>query len=237
MSPESMKKMQIVLAAAVILAALRTGYILYERHAENAAPARNQAVPLNADYYVVPKKLHPYDLKSAKELTRQPVWVIEGYRYTYYRYDPAARRTDFAHAAGLLRPIEKLQIQDVVTGVSPQAPGQRQVLATFEKDGKEYAVPIGVAQGDDYTIYSDEMFYIQDPHELYKHWPADVWDSISKHEVRAGMNEFQVNFAIGMGMPEGSGNSAEKTVKYPNGGNPVVITYQNGKAAEIRPGS
>ena len=49
----------------------------------------------NADYYVVPKKLYPFDLKSAKQLTQQPVWVKEGYRYTYYPYDAARKRTDF----------------------------------------------------------------------------------------------------------------------------------------------
>ena len=44
--------------------------------------------PLNPDYYVVPKKLYAYDLKSAKQLTQQPVWVKVGYSSTYYRYDP-----------------------------------------------------------------------------------------------------------------------------------------------------
>jgi len=221
---------------AVVIAALRTGYILYERRAESAELAKSQPPPLNPDYYVVPRKLHPYDLKSAKKLTQQPVWVKEGYRYTYYPYNAATRHADFAHEAGLLLPIERLEVKDVVTNPSPGAPAQRQVLAIFEKEGKSYAVPIGVGSGGDYQIYSDEMFYIQDPRELYKHWPADIWDSIGQHQVKLGMNEFQADFAIGMGIPESSGDSTTKVVKYPNGGNPVVITYRNGKAAEIQPG-
>ena len=237
MSPEFKQRIQIFLAAAVVIAAVRTAYILYERHTENAESAKTQAPPLNPDYYVVPKKLHPYDLKSAKQLTQQPVWVKEGYRYTYYPYSEANHHADFAHEAGLLLPIEKLEIKDVVTNPSPGTAGGRQVLAVFDKDGKHYAVPIGVVSGDDYQIYSDEMFYIQDPRELYKHWPADTWDSIEKHEVRPGMNEFQVDFAIGMGIPEATGGSTTKVVKYPNGGNPMVITYENGKAAEIKAGS
>jgi len=48
-------------------------------------------------------------------------------------------------------------------------------------------------------IYSDEMLYIEDPRELYKHWPAGLWQSVEKHEVKPGMNELQADFAIGWG--------------------------------------
>ena len=110
-------------------------------------------------------------------------------------------------------------------------------MAVFEKAGKSYAFPIGSVKAGNYQIYSDEMLFIQDPHELYKHWPADIWDAIEKHEVKLGMNEFQVAFAIGMGVPERSSDPAVKTVHYPNGGKPVSVTYRNGRAAEIQPGS
>ncbi|MGB7585103.1 MAG: hypothetical protein WBM11_09680 [Terriglobales bacterium] len=231
MSPELKQKIQLMLGAAILIAGARTAYIMYERH-EAAQPAASREAPLNPDYYVVPKKLYPYDLQSAKELTKQPVWVKEGYRYTYYPYD--RHRADFKHEAGLLLPIEKLQITDVVTDVVPGAPGQRQVLAVFEKDGKSYAVPIGSAKGSDYQIYSDEMFYIQDPHELYRHWTPEIWTAIEQHQVKPGMNELQADFAIGMGVPERSSDPEVKTVNYPNGGKPVSVTYRDGKASEIR---
>ncbi len=67
--------------------------------------------PLNADYYVTPKKLHPYDLKSAQQLTQQPVWVKAGYYHTYYPYNTAMHKTDFAHEAGLLGPAAKARDQ------------------------------------------------------------------------------------------------------------------------------
>src|SRR5262250_10405 len=109
------QKVQIALGLAIAVAAVRTGYVLYGRYAESKHEAQATAVaapPLNADYYVVPKKLYPYDLKSARELTKQPVWVKEGYRYAYYPYDSATKRSDFTHEAGLLMPIEKLEIKD-----------------------------------------------------------------------------------------------------------------------------
>jgi len=230
------QKIQIVLLAAVVLTALRTGYVLYERHAERVEQAK-QPPALNPDYYVTPKKLYPYDLKSARQLTLQPAWVKVGYSSAYYPYDASRHRADFSHSAGQLLPIEKLDIKDVVTGIAPSAPDEKQLMAVFEKDGKSYAFSIGSLKDDNYKIYSDDMLFIQDPHELYKHWPADVWAAIDQHEVKPGMNELQADFAIGLGIPEGSGDSDVKTVDYANGGKPVSITYRNGKAAEIRPGS
>ncbi len=236
MTPELKQRIQIVLVAAIALAALRAGYIFYGRSASKTDEAKSQPPPLNPDYYVIPKRLHPYDLKSAKQLTQQPVWVKEGYRYTYYPFDPARHRSDFSHEAGQLLPIEKLQIKDVITDVSPGSPDQHQVMAVFEKDGKTYAFPIGSVKDGNYQIYSDEMLYIQDPHELCKDWPPEIWDAIEKHEVKPGMSELQADFAIGMGIPQRSDDPAAKTVNYPNGGKPLSVTYRDGRAAEIRPG-
>jgi hypothetical protein len=234
------KRIQMALALALIVVGVRAAYILYQRHEDYlAAQKRQQAKNAgysNPDYYVTPKKLYPYDLKSAQQLTQQPVWAKEGYRYTYYRYVPVAKKVDFAHDMGLLGPIERLDIKDVIAVAAPG--GRKQVVAVFEKDGKSYAVPIGFETEDGtYKIYSDEMFYIEDPHELYKHWPPEVWQAVAQHEVKPGMNELQAVFAVGMGVPDAGGSSEEKTVHYPNGGKPLVVTYSDGKATEIKPGS
>ena len=242
MSPETRKKIQLALLAVLVIVTVRAGYILYERHQDQLALERKKKAEAigysNPDYYVNPKKLYPYDLKTAKQLTEQPVWVREGYRYTYFAYQPSTRHVDFAHDAGLLGPIEKLAIKDVVMA-SNTVPGQpKQLAAIFDKDAKPYALPIGYLSADgEYKIYSDEIFYIQDPHELYKHWPADIWQAVEQHQVKPGMNEIQAAFAIGMGVPDAGDTSYEKTVRYPNGGKPLVIVYRDGKAADIRPGT
>ena len=217
MTPELRKKIQLGLVAGIALAGLRTGYILYQRHEQKAEQAKKQEAPaLDPSYLVSPRKLYPYDLKSAKQLTQQPVWVRDGYRYTYFAYDRASRSPNFAKEAGQLLPIEKLQILDVVTAPTPGVPDQKQLVATFEKEGKSYAVPIGTLKDGNYEIYSDEMFFIQDPRDLYKDWPAETWESISKHEVKPGMNEFQVAFAAGMGIPQPASDPSTKTVNYLN---------------------
>jgi hypothetical protein len=240
-SEEAKKRIQIALALAVVVAGVRAGYILYERH-EDYVAAQKQALAKNAgysnaDYYVAPKKLYPFDVKSAKQLMLQPVWVKEGYRYTYYPYDVARKRVDFAHEAGLLLPIERMEIKDVVTGTPAGAGSRRQVMAVFQEEGKSYAVPIGFETEGQYKIYSDEMFFVEDPHELYKHWPADVWQAVAQHEVKPGMNELQADFAVGMGELDAGSSSDERTLRYANGGKPLVVIYRGGKAVEVRPGT
>jgi hypothetical protein len=225
------KLIQAILLVLLVLAAIRLFLTFRERKLGFGPPAKT-APTLDPDYYVTPKKLHPQDLKDAKELTQQPVWVREGYRYAYYAVDP---KIDIRHPAGTLGPIEKLEIKDVVMEGARNL-ANRQVMAVFEKDGKRYAFPIGVEGKGTVQIYSDEMLFIQDPHELYKRWPAEVWKSVDDHQVKRGMNELQASFAIGVGIPEGSGATNPKVVNYPNNSHPVTVTFTDGKATEVKEG-
>ena len=105
---------------------------------------------------------------------------------------------------------------------------------------RERTMPVcrSVSMSDgQFKIYSDEMFYVEDPHELYKHWPSDVWQAVAQHEVKPGMNELQGRFLPGMGVPNAGASSDEKTVRYPNGGKPLVVIYRGGKAEEVKPGT
>ena len=103
---EFQKKLQLFMAAAILIAGGRAAYIVYERHeGMKEAVKPPQETALKADYYVTPKKLHAYDLKSAQALTEQPVWVKVGYQLTYYPYDREHHKTDFGHESGLLQPL------------------------------------------------------------------------------------------------------------------------------------
>ncbi len=227
------KVIQIVLLIAIVAVGFNFLLNLRQRRSTVVVGQRQQQVAVDPDFYVNPKKLHPQDLKDATELTKQPVWVREGYRFTYYPY---SGRPDTKNPVATLTPIEKLDIKDVI--VDHTTPGaEKQVMAVFEKEGRRYAFPIGVEENGNYTIYSDDILYIQDPRELYKHWSADVWKAIDHHEVKPGMNELQASFAIGMGIPEGTGASDPRVVNYANNGHPVRVTYNGGKATEVQPGS
>jgi hypothetical protein len=232
-----MKKIQILLLAAILVTGLRVAYIFYARHEERSQFSKKAAPPpLKDDDYVTPRKLYPYDLKSAKQLTQQAVWVKVGYSITYFPYDKASHHVNFAHAAGLLLPIERLNIEDVITQVAPTDPGEKQAMAVFSSEGKRYVFSIGVLKDNQYHFSSDEMLFIQDPHELYEHWPPEVWSAIDNHQLKPGMNQLQANFAVGMGIPQPGGDDDNKTVNYPNGANPLSVTYRRGKITEIKPG-
>jgi hypothetical protein len=225
------KLIQAILLVLLVLAGIRLFLTFRERKLGFVTPAKTEAT-LDADYYVTPKKLHPQDLKDAKGLIQQPVWVREGYRYAYYAVDP---KIDIGHPVGTLGPIERLEIKDVVMQGAPSL-ANRQVMAVFEKDGMRYAFPIGVEDKGAVQIYSDEMLFVQDPHELYKHWPAEVWKTVDNHHMKIGMNELQASFAIGVGIPEGSGATNPKVVNYPNNGHRVTVTFTDGKATEVKEG-
>ncbi|HUB02953.1 MAG TPA: hypothetical protein VL983_09715 [Terriglobales bacterium] len=241
---ESRRKLQVILLLGILVAAGRAAWIVYERHeAMKADNTPKQEAPMKADYYVTPMKLHPYDLKTARELTKQPEWVKLGGQLTYYAYDRARHKTEWAHEQGTLGPLEKIQVTDVLMDTSPKAPGTKQVMAVFEFDdkshgeGKAYAVPIGAEKEGDLKIYSDDIFFIEDPRGLYNFWPADVWKAIDAHQVEKGMSELQASFAIGMGVPTGSGDYGWRTLHYANHGKPVTVTFENDRAVEIKAGA
>jgi hypothetical protein len=77
MGEETKKRIQIALALAIVAVGARAGWILYRRHEDYVATQKRLAAKFvgyaNREYYVTPKKLHPFDLKSAWQLTRQPV--------------------------------------------------------------------------------------------------------------------------------------------------------------------
>lgn len=237
MEADTKQKFQLLLLLAILLAGARTGYILYQRHEENVTPAQKKAPPLDADDYVVSMKLHAYDLKSSRQLTRQPAWVKVGYSITLYPYNAGSRHVDFSHDAGKLLPIEKLNIKDVILAVSPEAPDQKQLMAVFTRNGKDYAFSFGSEKDGNYQIFADDMLFIQDPHELYKHWSADTWQAIDQRQLKKGMNQLQANFAVGLGYPEDSGDSDVRIVNYPNGGHPLTVTFTHKRITEIKPGS
>ena len=232
MTRETRRWIQIGLVILFIAAGIRLIVVFRHRHENAAAEKQQSAPPLAADYYVQPRKLHDYDAVSLqKDLAGKPVWIREGYRFVYYACDAPRHHADFAHEGGTNGPIEKLSVLDVVSQPGPG--GNTQVLTVFSKDGRDWCLPVGVIQGGARQIFADDIFFYDDPHSLYKHWPSDVWAAIDRHEMKPGMNELQASFALGVGVPA---PGSERVVRYPNGGHPVTVAYQNGVATSVTPG-
>src|SRR5579872_1885586 len=107
------KKIQIILVIFFVLAGLRLFFIYRGRHQPATAPTKTATSNLNADDYVVPTQTHAYDLKSAKEaLASKTIWVKAGYQIYFYPY--VGGRVDFKHPAGLLPPLDRIQVTNVI---------------------------------------------------------------------------------------------------------------------------
>src|SRR5436305_9800213 len=107
------QRIQLLLLILLVAASVRLLLIYRSRH-QAAANNPQQSTQLDTDAYIVPKKLHAYNLASLHALAGKPVWIQGGYQITYYPYDPHTKRSDFKHEAGVLGPIEEVQIKDVV---------------------------------------------------------------------------------------------------------------------------
>jgi len=247
MSPQIGKRLLIVLLVVMALVAARTGYILYERsrpftpRAAGAEPATGYQP--TADDYITSPKVFPYDLKSAvKEMAGKTVWVRAGNVLPYYRYNPASHSADLAHKAGVLPPLDKLVIKDVIQQRAPVAlaPGQvaivhKQLLAVADRPGQpgSIAVPVGTNTNDDFQFTANDNLFFADPHELYKHWPPEVWSAIDQHQARKGMTELQVSFALGAVTGATAGEYGDRTAQYRSGGSLFNVTFAKNRAVEI----
>lgn len=238
------KRLQVLFILVVVLAALRTAYIFYERR--QPLPNQNkETYSSNLDDYVTLPKVYPFDLKSAKkELAGKTVWVRAGNVVPYYRYSTASHEADLGHQAGLLPPLEKLQIQDVVLQNLPVSvkAGQvvvmrKQFLAVFAGSGEKgtFAAPIGTAVGDDFTFTANDIFFFADPHDLYKHWPQDIWNAIDRHQAAVGMSELQAGFALGTSASISTGEYGNRSIEYTNNGHPVKVTFEKNRAVSVEP--
>jgi hypothetical protein len=240
MEADQRKRFQVIVAILLALVVVRTAFLFYERHKPYHPPPKQQTYSTNLDDYVTVPKVHPYDLKSAqKELGGKVVWVRAGNQVPYYGYNSASRQAELRHQMGLLAPLLKLEIKNVISQRVPRelsegqvAVVQYDVLAIFEIAGQQgtFAAPIGKNVGDDYTFTANDLFFFADPHELYKHWPAETWKAIEQHQAKPGMNELQVSFALGTAGTMGPGNYGDRTIEYSNNGNPVKVTYEHDKA-------
>jgi hypothetical protein len=189
MTQQWRKRIQLLLLIFLVAAGIRLFLIYRARHEPAKSPEKREQTTykVGLDDYVVPRKLHAYDLQSAKYLIGKTIWVHAGNQLAFYPYDAQQRRARLDKEVGLLPPLEKLEVKNVNLQNTPGSNGRKQLLAIFQRAGKNdmYAVPVGTVTGDSYNIYFDDGFFLDDPHELYKHWPPEVWNAIDHHETKS----------------------------------------------------
>jgi hypothetical protein len=227
----------------ILAVGIRVGLIYRERNApDNSVKAPTHEV-IPADDLVFLKQKRPDKLKDIKDLAGTKVWVSAGGQLEYYPF--VGHAAQYGKSAGTLLGAEPLLVNDAVEQVAPKAAtfripgGDKQVLLVFARpdaagDTKEYAVPVGYRQAGAYTFYTDEIFFYDDPHELYKHWAPEIWKAVDTHQVILGMNERQVELSLGQVSKSTSNAYGNRMVVFANLGKPMAVTFVKNKATAIR---
>src|SRR5258708_1618156 len=199
MGPTGMNKGILIVVVVLVVAALvGLGWII--AHRSQPAPVSgppSTTYSSNQDDYVFPHKIYAYDLRSAKkELAGKTVWVKPDNSLSYYHYGSGLQ-----HKAGVLAPLEKLEIQDLAlqktsgaaTHVDQIVIVKYEAMAVFRKAGQPatYAVPIG---GGRPSRVEQEVF-IDDPPELLKNLPPRGLTPFYSHKTPPRMKEVQIKIA------------------------------------------
>lgn len=200
---------------------------------------QQQAQAVRSDSDVTLRSFAPEHFADTLRLEGTTVWMKNGYTISYYPY--VAGHVVFGKKVGLVPATERLDVKKVVKVTAPPAahdglePGGPQAFAVFALAGKVglFAMPIGVT-GEDELYYSDIMFYYDDPHTIYSHWPKDVWAAIDARQVKPGMSERQTQMAIGRNRHSESRNEGDRTVTYDVDGKHWTVTYVDDKATVVK---
>ena len=100
--------------------------------------------------------------------------------------------------------------------------GSRQAFAVFTLPGGTGSFCHAHRRhgGHDEKLFATLLFFYDDPHGIYDHWPKDVWAAIDAHQVKPGMSELETRMAIGQkaqrtrkrGRPHGDLRSGREAV-------------------------
>ena len=238
---------KVAIAGTLIVVAvvgIRLWMIHRERNAPIVVPKQAQTPKLSEDDLVFLKKKRPDSMADIKSLIGSKIWVSAGGQMDYYPF--AGHRVEYNKKAGTLLGADPLIVKNAVEQSAPKNAtfripgGDRQVSLVFtlpnsSDPAKEYAVPVGYRQDGQYTFYTDEIFFYDDPHQLYKHWGPEIWKAVDSHQVIPGMSEREVQLALGQVSRSDSNDYGNREVIYANLGKPIAVTFKNDKATTIQP--
>jgi hypothetical protein len=241
------QKIALLTLMVALLAGARV-YFVWKARQDPGIVARGSAAvkPPTQDELAVVMQYYFASFDQAKQLEGKPVWIKAGYSLPYYPY--AGGQVQFARRVGELPSAERLSITKLVKAVPPakednRVPhGSRQYFAVFTLAGSGdakpgiYAAPIGYADGDNETLFCDQLFYYDDPRKIYDNWPQSVWDAVATHQPKTGMTENQTRMAVGILIESGSQTQGNRSVTYHAGDKTWTVTFANGVATEVKAG-
>ncbi|HWG20249.1 MAG TPA: hypothetical protein VG225_06935 [Terracidiphilus sp.] len=195
---------------------------------------------LTADDIAVVRMEFPQHFDDVKDLVGKSVWMKNGYSMPSYPY--AAGRVEWTKPAGLIPPDQRLEVKKVIKAAVPAriddglSHGAQQALVVFALPGADqlYATPVGAIEGQTEQYFDDMLFYYDDPHAIYSHWPKDVWAAVDAHQVKPGFSELQARTALGSKAQYDGDTEGDRTVDYDVNGKHTVIVFSHDKATSIQ---
>jgi len=238
-----MKTWQKNLIVTLIALVIGGSYLLYVRHQRQNPGVVKQVDPaqtLTKDELAVVRAIFPVHFDDTQRIEGTSVWMKNGYTMPYYPY--VGGHVNFAKRVGLIPADQRLDVKKIIKAAVPASledsveHGSHQAFAVFALPGAPdlFATPIGYIQGDQEAYYTDLLFYYDDPHTIYSHWPKEIWTAVDAHQVQLGMSELETRLSIGQKMHPDGDSEGNRTVTYDQNGKHYTITYRKNRATAIK---
>jgi hypothetical protein len=233
------QKSLIVTLITLTIGGIYLSSVWKRRQNPGVIPQDNSRQTLSLDQLAVVREFFPMHFEQTLRLEGTTVWEKNGYAMPYFPY--TGGQVLFAQRVGVIPAAQRMEVKKIVKAAVPAGVadkiehGSRQAFAVFALPGSAalYATPIGFMQGSTEAYYSDQLFYYDDPHTIYDHWPKDVWAAIDAHQVNPGMSELETRMSIGKDLQPDAATEGERTVTYNQAGKRWTVTYIKNQATVI----
>lgn len=240
---ESVKTWQKALIPTLIVLVIGGTYLFSvwkQRQNPGVIPQNDASQTMTKDDLAVVRAFSPQHFEDLQRLEGTRVWMKNGYTMPYFPY--AGGQVEFGKRAGLIPAAQPLDVKKIVKAPVPAKVddalehGSRQAFAVFALPGTagEFATPIGAIQASQEAYFADLLFYYDDPHTIYDHWPKDVWAAVDAHQVKPGMSELETRLALGSKVHVDGDREGDRTVTYDVNGKKWDVTYVKNRATEIK---
>lgn len=194
---------------------------------------------LSKDDLVVMRAFFPAHYADLQRLEGTTVWMKNGYTMPYFPYVDGQIR--FGRQVGLIPAAQRIDVKKIIKASVPTnvddgiEHGTQQAFAVFALPGSTelYGTAVGTMDSRLESYYTDMLFFYDDPHTIYAHWPADVWATIDAHQVMPGMSELETQMAVGNKLHADGKDAGNRTVNYDQGGKQWTVTYVKNRATAI----
>jgi hypothetical protein len=226
-------------AVTLLIGGVYLLFVFHQRQNPGVVAQYDSSQQLTADDVAVVRMEFPQHFDDLQNLVGKSIWMKNGYVIPAFPYPGG--RIDFSKPVGLIPPGQRLDVKKVVRAVTPasvddaMSHGTRQAFYIVTEPGStnQLAVPVGSIEGSQEMYFSDLLFFYDDPHTVYDHWPKDVWTAIDAHQAKPGMSELQTRMALGQKMQSESRQEGDRTVTYILPDKKITVTFRGGKATAI----